>query len=86
MEVIEVMNMGQMFPRFGMFLGWIWLLIPLVAMFFGLRYLRALTTRRQKGNEKFTPDNAKVRDSSIQNQILKLALMIVKLIIPVTAE
>ncbi len=68
------MNMGQMFPGFGMFFGWIWLLIPLVAIFFGLRYLRALTTRRQKGYDKFTPDNTKVRDSSIQNQIMKLAL------------
>ncbi len=68
-----MMHMGQMFPGFGMLFGWLWLLIPLVAIFFGWRLLRALTTRRQRGYEKFAPDNMKGRDSSIQNQILKLA-------------
>ena len=56
---------GMMFPGMGMF-GFIWLIIPVMAIFFGLKYLRKLRTTRP------TPD-FRARGQTIEYQILQLA-------------
>ena len=71
-EVIEVMHWGPMFAGGGMSFGWIWFLIFLVLMFWGVRFLRGLTSRSYKGPRRGESKSSKGRDLSIQDQILRL--------------
>ena len=64
-----MMHMGPMFPGFGMFFGWIWVLILPVVIFFGIKFLRRLIA----GSYRDVGKNLKDADQSIQNQILRLA-------------
>ncbi len=68
-----MMNMGFMFPGFGGFFGWIFLLIPLMAIFIGVRFLRR---KYGAGHKYFGNNESKSSEDngpSIEKQILKLA-------------
>ena len=68
-----MMHMGPMFPAFGMFFGWIWVLILPVAIFFGIKFLRRLIAGSYRDVGKNGSKSLKNADQSIQNQILRLA-------------
>ncbi len=68
-----MMHMGPMFPGFGMFFGWIWVLILPVVIFFGIKFLRRLIAGSYRDVGKNGSKSLKDADQSIQNQILRLA-------------
>ena len=68
-----MMHMGPMFPVFGMFFGWIWVLILPVVIFFGIKFLRRLIAGSYRDVGKNGSKSLKDADQSIQNQILRLA-------------
>lgn len=67
------MNMGFMFPGFGMFFGIVFVLIIPVVIFFGVKFMRGLTEQSNKSLRKDESRTPKIGAQSFQNKIMRLA-------------
>lgn len=67
------MNMGFMFPGFGMLFGIVFVLIIPVVIFFGVKFMRGLTELSNKSLRKDESKTPKIGAQSFQNKIMKLA-------------